>query len=288
MPLKFLLLGIERVSITKKGIFWFYIPNLIFSIFFSLFITFKIDKILAGTAEGEVFYETLGFSFLVHLISVDPDLGSTIKILIAISLPIFFLINLFLSGGSIKVLSREWRSYDFKYFLSGCYDFFFRFVRLFVLSIFFYLLPYLFLKHYLLPYFEKVYEVEEVKLIFTKSLIYIFSFVLFAFINVVFDITKVRIVAKNSASVLSEFLYTFFYTLRNFSPVMILYFLTFFLNLIPFVLYLVSSYFLFSSYSFFFIFLNFLIFQLILLTRVWIKFVFWSSQRELWLYIEGK
>ncbi len=288
MTLKFLFYGIERVSITKKGIFWYYIPNFLFSLFLSLFITLKMEPFLTGSLEGEGFLESFDPSFFRFLNIFIPDFASTSKNLLIVFSPLFILTYLFLSGGAIEVLSREWRSYDFGFFISGCYNFFFRFLRLFIISIPFYLIPFLTIKLYILPHFERTYAVEELKLLFSKSLIYIFSFFLFSIINLIFDVTKIRIVARESGSVLAELFYTTIYILKNLFPALSLYIYATLLNIIPLGLYiLISSFFLFSS-SFFSILLSFMAYQLILLIRIWIKFVFWASQRELWLFFESR
>lgn len=288
MTFRFLFYGIERVSITKKGIFWYYVPNLIFSFFISLFVTLKMEPFLTGSVEGEKFIESFNPSFFLYLEVLPQDFITTSKILLIAFSPLFLFSYLFLSGGAIKTLSRDWRSYDFKFFLSGCYNYFFKFLRLFILSVPFYLIPFLILRFYLIPYFEKIYAVDEVKLIFSKSLIYLFSFFLFAFINIVFDVTKLAIVTRNSKSVVTELFYTTIYSLRNFFQVISLYICTGLFNIIPLGLYIFISPFFLSSSSLFSILLSFLIFQLILLIRIWIKFVFWASQRELFLFLEVK
>lgn len=288
MPLKFLFYGIEKVSITNKGIFWYYIPNFLFSFFFSLFITLKMEPFLTGSMEGERFLKNFDPSFFRFLEIFIPDFASTSKNLLIVFSPLFILTYLFLSGGAIKVLSREWRSYDFISFFSGCYNFFFRFFKLFIISIPFYLIPFLTIKLYILPHFEKIYTVDELKLIFSKSLIYIFSFFLFSIINLTFDVTKIRIVEKDSGSVFAELFYATIYILKNLFPTLSLYIYTTLLNIFPVGLYVFISYFFLFSSSFFSILLSFIVYQLILLIRIWIKFVFWASQRELWLFLESR
>lgn len=288
MTFRFLLYGIERVSVTKKGIFWYYIPNLLLSFFFSLFITLEMDYLLQDSAEWDKLLNNFNPSLFKFLEIIFPVFPWSIKNLLIIFSPLYIITYLFLSGGAIKILSREWRSYDFKDFLNGCYGFFPRFFQLFIISIPFYLTPYFAIKNYIIPHFRRIYIAEEVKLIIAESLIYIFSFFLFAIFNLIFDITKIRIVAKDSGSVMAELFYSILYLWRNFLPAFSLYLYTAFLNAVPLGLYiLISSFFLFSS-SLSSILLSFLIFQLILLIRIWIKFVFWASQRELWLYFETR
>lgn len=288
MTLKFLFYGIDKVSITKKGIFWYYIPNFLFSFFLSLFIILKTEPFLTGSVEGERFLENFAPSFFRFLEIFIPYFESDSRNLLIVFSPLFILTYLFLSGGAIKLLSREWRSYDFIYFISGCYNFFFRFLRLFVVSIPFYLIPFLTIKLYILPHFERVYAFEELKQLFSKSLIYIFSFFLFSIINLIFDVTKIRIVARESGSVLAELFYTTLYIIKNLFPTLSLYIYATLLNIFPIGLYVfISHFFLFSS-SFFSILLSFIVYQLIILIRILIKFVFWASQRELWLFLESR
>ncbi|MGQ9617976.1 MAG: hypothetical protein ACUVUG_03330 [Candidatus Aminicenantia bacterium] len=288
MVLKFLLYGAERVSVCKKAIFWFYLPNLIFSIFLSFFISSRIDEILSQSLEGEKFLKNFTLSFFGYLSSIYPDFFTTAESLLMVFIPLFLLVYIFFSGGAIKVLSREGGNHDFNFFLTGCHEFFFRFLRLFLISIPFYLIPFLFIKTSLITHFEKVYEVEEIKLLISKIIVYISSFIFFSFINLVFDVTKIRIVVKNSRSALGEFIYTLIYVLRNLTPLMTLYFLTAFFNIVPFGLYtLISPYMLYSSSLFSFL-LIFFISQLILLIRIWVKFVFWASQMELWVFYESR
>ncbi len=288
MTFRFLFYGIERTSITKKGIFWYFIPNFVFSFFLSLFITLNMESFLSKSTEGEKFLKSFDPYFFQFMGISNPDFSSTSKNLLIVFSPLFILTYIFLSGGAIKVLSRGGRSYDFMFFLSGCYDFFFRFFRLFILSIPFYLIPFLIIKLYIIPHFEKIYVVEEVKLIFSKFLIYIFSFFIFSIINLSFDVAKIRIVAKDSGSVLAELFYTIIYIFENLFPTLSLYIYTIFLNIVPLGLYIFISPFFLRSSSFFSILLGFAIYQLILLIRIWIKFVFWASQRELWLFWESK
>ncbi len=288
MIFRSLFYGIERVSTTKNGIFWYFFPNFVFSFFISLFITLNIEPFLSSSIEGEKFLKDFDPSFFQLIEFSKPDFLSTSKNLLIVFSPLFVLTYIFLSGGAIKLLSREWRSYDFNFFLSGCYNFSFRFFRLFIISLPFYLIPFFLIKFYIIPHFEKIYGVEDVKLIFSKSLIYIFSFFIFSIVNLTFDVTKIRIVEKNSDSVLAELFYTIIYIFKNLLPTLSLYICTMFLNIIPLGLYiLISPFFLRSSSSPSIIF-YFAIYQLILLIRIWIKFVFWASQRELWLFFESR
>ncbi len=288
MIFRFFFYGIERTSITKKGIFWYYIPNFFLSSFLSFFITWKMEPFLTGSLEGEKFLESFDPSSFRFLEVFNNDFLSTTKDLLIAFSPLLILIYIFFSGGAIKLISRDWRSYDFNYFISGCYYFFFRFLRLFIISIPFYLIPYLATKFYIIPHFKETYKVEELKLIFSLSLTYTFSFLLFSLVNLIFDVTKIRIVAKDSRSVIAELFYTIIYIWRNLFPTISLYILTSFLNIVPLGLYILISAFFLHSSSLFSMIVSFIFFQLILLIRIWIKFVFWASQRELLLFLESK
>jgi len=150
------------------------------------------------------------------------------------------------------------------------------------------LIPFLAIKIYIIPHIEETYKVEELKMIFSLSLAYLFSFFIFSLINLVSDLTKIRIVERDSGSVLAELFYTIIYILRNLFPTISLYILTSFLNIVPLGLYILISPFFLRSSSLFSIIISFISFQLILLIRIWIKFVFWASQRELLLFLESK
>jgi len=288
MIFKFLFYGIERVSITKKGIFWYYIPNFLFSSFLSLFFTLKMQPFLTSSFEGEEFLRSFDPLFFRIFEVLNSDFSTTSKNLLIVFSPLFLLIYLFFSGGAIKLISRDWRHYDFKFFLSGSYNYFFRFLRLFIISFPFYLIPFLAIKIYIIPHIEETYKVEELKMIFSLSLAYLFSFFIFSLINLVSDLTKIRIVERDSGSVLAELFYTIIYILRNLTPTISLYILTAFLNIVPLCLYILISPFFLNSSSLFSMIVSFIFFQIILLIRIWIKFVFWASQRELFLFLESK
>jgi len=152
---------------------------------------------------------------------------------------IFMIMNTFFTGGLLAIYKSEEQFYTMKEFFKGCGKYFFKFLRLLLISLVLYVVVYIWgrgLLDSLHGYLTQNAGTERFVVIlgFVKDIIIIFVIFL---INMIFDYAKVRTVLEEGKWMIIETLKSISFIFSNFFRALLVYYLYALLGLIFIVLY---------------------------------------------------
>lgn len=278
---KILVNGVRITNKNFKIIVYLWIVNLIFSFIAIAPLSFLINKNLSRSLMGEKLVESLDFLWVGDIIhefqNITPALlGGYVVI------PIFYLLLfVFLNGGIIGRLNAFPEKTNMENFFSDCGLYFWRFFKLFLISI----LGYIIFIGFLFQTISRFIDIftknakTEWSLIIASNLKNIILILIFTVVNMFFDYAKIRLVVNNSKKVLIETGFTISFLLKRFFRTWGLYLLIFLIALIFGFIYLEISR-IIPSTNFLLVLLVFAWQQVYILSRLWIKLLFFSSQLE--------
>lgn len=278
---KILVKGVRITNKNFKIIVYLWIVNLIFSFIAIAPLSFLINKNLSRSLMGEKLVESLDFLWVGDIIhefqNITPALlGGYVVILI-----FYLLLFVFLNGGIIGRLNAFPEKTNMENFFSDCGLYFWRFFKLFLISI----LGYIIFIGFLFQTISRFIDIftknakTEWSLIIASNLKNIIFILIFTVVNMFFDYAKIRLVVNNSKKVLIETGFTISFLLKRFFRAWGLYLLIFLIALIFGFIYLEISR-IIPSTNFLLVLLVFAWQQVYILSRLWIKLLFFSSQLE--------
>jgi len=199
-----------------RVIFTLWAANILFSLLAVLPLAWLIDKDLAHSFWGN---EVRGFDFLWvgELIYRFRDLPPLLGGWFLGVAGLFFIASVFLNGGVVGRLVERARVTP-SVFFSDCGHFFWRFVRLFLLSLPVYIVGIGLVSRILSAALKPIVDsapTEWVSLIIS-NLKFLAVVLIFSMIQMLFDYAKVRVVVDNSYQVLRSLGRTVGFLLRNF------------------------------------------------------------------------
>jgi hypothetical protein len=302
--------GFVRTHKAKGMVFFLFIVNIVISLIFfapmykSLNHSFGrriiADKMLSGFdytwfAQFNEKAEGLASSFLPGVINAGAFLENiqslvkagfigqeTIVLLLGI---LYLFISIFFAGGILKVFSSGEGRFSFALFFSGCGGYFLRFLRLFFISVIF------FIPIYLLSYGLKLLVMlklmdygAEMPIFILNMAITALTFFLLFFIDMVFDYAKIRTVTKNSKKMFRDALRSFRFVFKNFGKTLSLYYLLGLTTVAIMAAYGFLIGFVHQT-SLVSIIIGLILGLLFILGQVWMKVNFYSAQLS---FYEGK
>ncbi len=268
--------GIKKGILNWRVILLLWFINLVFSLVFFFPTNTLLSKgfsnslIFEKTVKGEI---SIFFEFMVHY-------KSEIRILFIFSLflsLLYFLINIFLSGGIISILKED--SKNLRDIFASASDYFRSFIKLSLLFI-----PIIILFFIIFGLMGKLHELffnltgSERSSFYFSLFTYLIAVILFLILRMLFDYGRIRIVIEGERGITISFLRTIKWVFKNFGKTFILYIL---LNLfllfyyIPFLILVRMSTNSWLSSLLFFVFS-----QAFLLMRSFLSFLFFSAQVE--------
>ena len=205
---------------------------------------------------------------------------------------LYILLHTFLSGGIVSVFSSSNNNtntntaFSIRGFFSGAGQFASRFYFLMILSWIFFFLVIAF-KGFLISLVNNVSDTARSEILpFYLSLISsVLVYVLFLFIQMIFDYARIKTVVEDSPSVLQTTREAFVFVFKNIGSTMGLFYLLLFTNLgLTFVYILLKE--LIPQTSAFTITVVFIIQQMFICSFIWIRCWLYSSQMELYRYLK--
>jgi hypothetical protein len=197
---------------------------------------------------------------------------------------LFILLNIFFAGGAIFLFVKEEKSKFSRFFLGGGL-YFFRFLRLFLISMIFIGLVLLLNSgggRLLSGVFGD--SPNEPLIFYTKFLFSLVILLIFLFVDMTFDYAKIGMVTKDGKKAFSSTLSAFSFSFRNFGAVFSLYLLLFLLgSAATYGVSLLRARLIPQAFPV----TLFLIYQAYFLFRVALTLVFYSSESSLYL-MRGK
>jgi len=195
---------------------------------------------------------------------------------------IYMVLNIFFMGGIIGLYNTPDAKFTFAQFFSQAGTYFWRFIRLFIISLPFYILLVYMLRGWLsMTIFRSTIDMNIQWPSFLLNLgVNLLALFLLCLINMIFDYAKISTVAQQGKSMLRQTARAIKFVFKNFSKTLRLYYLLFIVGIILVAIYaLIEPRFdqaILASLIFIF-----LIQQLFILGKIWIRLAFYARQLEL-------
>jgi len=274
--------GLLKVNSNLKFLIFLWIINLSFAAI--------LTGPIYGLLKDSLFYNlkaedlSLSFNFLWFIefkYTYQEVLKSIPNVMIMVGI-IFVLIQVFLMGGIYEIFNSDARKNHFIDYFYGCVRYFFRFFKVFLISLICYAGLY-YLNVAYIQYIDVLTQNTESQLviIIANSFRYLLIAALFGILGIIFDYVRVRIVVNQSYDTLEDLWLTFKFLIKNFWTVSSLFWFIAFIGLIIFLIYALIDNFI-EPTNYFTIILIIFIRQFYLIGKIWVKLLFASCQIELY------
>ncbi|MCP2521017.1 hypothetical protein NLD30_11320 [SCandidatus Aminicenantes bacterium Aminicenantia_JdfR_composite] len=277
--------GILTANNNYKIIIYLWVINFLYSFMLVVPIYFLINMDISKSLMGERMAQGFDLFWLGDFIYKFRHISLALIGWVIFPALIYLLLYIFLNGGIIGRLSVNFEKVNLKNFFSDCGQFFWRFFKLFLISIIVYII-FVGLIYKIIGSILEIFTkraVTEWPLIIVSNLKIIIFLLLFTIINMFFDYAKIRLVISNSKKVLRETLFTLNFLRRRFFKVWALYLLICLLFLIITIIYLETAH-IMPKNTMFFIFLIFIFQQIYIFGRLWVRLIFFASEIEFYRY----
>jgi len=270
--------GINKGILNWRGVIILWLVNFLFSMILFLPSSSLFSKAFSKGMITEKMVKGDLSIFLEFMTIYKNEIGVLFSLSFSLFL-IYWLVNLFLSGGIISILKEERK--NVRDIFTNAPHYFWRFIKL---SLLFIPLMILFLIIWrilgkLREFFFNLTDSEILTFYFSLLIIFI-TILIFFNLRILFDYGRIRIVFEEERVVTISLLRTVKFVFKNFWKTFLLYIIL----TISLLLYYIPIYLVFkiSVVSPIFALLIFLLSQLLLLFRSFISFLFYSAQTELY------
>ncbi|MCI0336927.1 MAG: hypothetical protein L0226_05080 [Acidobacteria bacterium] len=216
--------GILHASRSWKMILLLLVANILFSMPLALSIFLLVVQTASGTlAADRMLANKIDASWIIDVFNHQmpgyslESVGIQLGLLLAVTGFGYLVVNTLFAGGIIEVFAFDDGRFTMRKFWAGCGAYFWRFVRLLLISLIFYGVAYFI---YLLAR-GLVNQTEEratayESVIYKRWAVMLLLVVMFAFINMVFDYAKISTVISDSRKMFRETINAFRFALQHF------------------------------------------------------------------------
>lgn len=272
-------LGFQTVNKRIKIAVYLWIVNILFSfvviapLYFLLQNEFSRSLLENQMGRGNDFLIWMG-----DFIFKNRDFYPALLGWILVPLLLYLFFNIFLSGGVIGRIAAPHEKTRLANFLSDCGKYFYRFFRVFLISLIGFIIIFGVIYRLISALFELWAEnaSTEWPLIFVSNLKFLIAVLLFSIVRMFFDYVKIRLVSEDSKKAVRSTLLNFAFLGKRFFRAWFLYLLVGLVAVILFVIFILV-YRISPQQGIFFIFL-FLWQQLYVFSRMWTKMLFFSTE----------
>jgi hypothetical protein len=280
--------GMSRASRSVKLILLLHVINILFTLPISLPIfillantgreTLAVDKLVADKIDINWITDLVNQQFSGASI-VNPAIQvGTLALVMGIS---YLLANTLFAGGILGVMVNGGQ-FSMRVFWSGCGTYFWRFLRLFVISLFFYGVVGLVYFLARRPIERAALEATEYQsIVYKRWAILLMLVLLFAFVNMIFDYARIITVFRDSRSMLRETLRAVWFAIRYFFSAYPLYLMIAIVGVSIF-LGLATLRALIDQSSWATILGAFFLGQIAIASRIWTRVTFFAAELELY------
>jgi hypothetical protein len=244
------------------------------NIFFALIIAFPfkslMEKAFSTSKISEKLLNEFDFSvFIDFIVNYSKEIGTIFSNLLPVFL-IYYVFNIFLSGGIISIFKSDEHKYNSKSFFYNCAEYFPRLMKLFLLSFAFSILLLIIFSGFAAILFNISMGIE-IKIISLLVLALIFA----GFFILIMDFGRVMIIEHDSRKIFSTFLKSILFVIKNTGRILAFILPLFFL----FVIFVFGYFYIrniFIVNSLWIIIFVFFIQQIFIILRVYIRIVLYS------------
>ncbi|RKY86287.1 hypothetical protein DRQ09_06290 [candidate division KSB1 bacterium] len=192
---------------------------------------------------------------------------------------IFMIINSFFAGGLLEIYNSEENKYSMRQFFSGCGTYFFRFLRLMIISLILYAVFFIWVRGLLDSLHSTITQNAKTErfvviLRFIEDILMIFFI---CFINMIFDYAKIRTVVEKGKWMVIETVKSICFIFSHFFKVLGLYYLIVIMGVIFGVLYWVAHTQIVQN-TLWMVLIMIVIQQIYIGIKIWIRFTFFGSE----------
>ncbi len=277
-----------NTTLTKSRMaVYLWLFNVIFGLLIAAPFCFMIRNEASRSLMGDRLIRGIDFNFLGDLITKYSDSGALLSGGIIMPIFLFILLSLFFNGGIIGRLFAETEKPNLKDFLSDGARYYFRFFRVFIISLFVYGLVFGLLFRMIGSIFEAWTKnaVSEWPLIWAANLKFIILLLLFSIIRMFFDYVRIRLVAEDSKKTIRATFLTFGFVFKRFFKTWALYITAAAVTLSFGVIYLLGVKIIPNSGILFIVLLLWQ--QFYVISKMWTKILFFSGEYHLFKQVEN-
>lgn len=275
--------GFRQVLKNWKMLILFYLINVIWALLITLPFSGMLTKSLGNSLAAKELLQGFDFQIFFEFLKDQPlAMPSLMKNLLIFSL-LYLPLTLFFMGGVIKVLYARKQKFSFPFFLVGSYEFFSRFIKLFLLwligAVGIVILNMLVGQG--IELITKNFENEMIGFWFfwlRTAIVLFFVFLL----NLIFDYSRIITVCEDRDYVFSTFRKAFGFFWKNKANTLGLYYLILLYAVLLTLIYWILAELLHFDRSISVI-LVILVQQIYVLCRFFIKFLFYAAQKNYYI-----
>jgi len=260
----------------KRMLLLLYLANVISAYLVTLPISLILKNALHHTVAASQLMEAFDIT-LFHTIRNDFTAGINFGLFVITYAFMYSIMNTFFAGGILKIIS-DGDGFNISRFFSGCIVYFTRFIRIFIIFLFF-IIAALFLTGSLAIIFISFSQNAPTEFwpVVLFILCVIFFITLLALINMLSDYTKIIAVVNDFYSMLDTTKNAILFVMMSLRKTTSLYGMYFITGLALFTIYWMIERFIPTS-SLAGVLLFIIISQLYILSRIWIRLCFFSGQ----------
>lgn len=286
--------GVTQSLRNKKLLLTLFVINVVFAIFLTLPIRSSLNTSLGHSLMSERLVAGFDFKYLFEFLKEYNHVVNTVAPLIFFTGIVYLLLSTFLTGGIIEIFSAAvsapthlWRAdlqgqsqqgFTLARFMSGCGRLFPRYVKLLLISIVLWLLVFILYIILKLPKLAPTGTSVEESLPFWLGVVKMVLTIFAAFlVNMILDYAKIITAVEDRRKMFRVAWDAVKFVFQNLGRTLGLYYLVLLVGIIFLGVYLFISG-IISTTSGFWIFVLFLIQQLYILSKLWVRMTFYSSQ----------
>ena len=270
--------GLKTTNKKWKMVVYLWLMNFIFALLMVTPFYFLLQKEFSRSLMGEQMSRGFDFLWFGDLIYRYRDFYPSLLGWLLVPAIFFLLLFIFLNGGILGRIVAEEESLNLTRFFADCGKYFFRFFRIFLISLIGYYLVFgLLFKaiSFLFQLWTKS-AASEWPLIFTANLKFLVMILLFSVVRMFFDYVRVRLVVEDSKKSIRATILSFSFLGKRFLKAWALYLLVGLIVLILALIYHVISQILPSTGLLWI--LLFIWQQSYILSKMWTRVLFFSTE----------
>ncbi len=281
--LKLFIQGFSTANRRARMVIYLWLMNFVFSLIIITPVYILVTKEFSRSLLGDSLTKGFGLLWFADLAYKYKDIPGALAGWILAPGIMFLFLYIFLNGGLIGRIADEREIINFEKFFSDCGKYFFRFFRVFIISLFGYALVVII--HKLIGSLFQIWTKKassEWPLIISSNLRFLILLLLFSIVRMYFDYVKIRLVVEDSKRTILTSILNLAFIGKRFIKAWLLYLLVGIVGLIIGLIYLGISKILPSSGSL--MIAVFIWQQIYIFSRMWVKLLFFSTEYQFLVY----
>jgi len=270
--------GMKTTNERWKIIVYFWLINFIFSILMITPLYFLLRQEFSHSLMGDQIFHGFDLAWFGDLAYKYKDFYPPLLGWLLVPALFFLLLFVFLNGGLLGRIAAQDERVNLLNFLADCGQYFFRFFRVFLLSLVGYFLVFALFFRGISGFFGLWTKnaSSQWPLIYASNIKFLIAVLLFSIIRMFFDYVKVRLVVEDSKKTIKATILNLSFLGRRFFRAWFLYLLVGLVTVILGIFYLILGRY-FPQIGVLIIFF-FIIQQLYILSRMWTRLLFFSTE----------